>query len=216
MGEEVTDPARTIPRAILTALAIVLVVYALVAVTVLLVLGPDRLAASAVPLVEVVTAGGWGWAAVVVRIGAAAAALGALLGLVAGVGRTTLAMARNRDLPAWLSAVHPTYRVPRRAEIALAVVVGVLVLTVDLRGVIGFSSFGVLLYYVVANLAAFTQTGGERRFPRVLQLAGVLGCVLLVVTLPPPAIVIGIVVLLVGVGYRVARLRLGRRRSAGA
>ena len=208
MGEEVRNPARTIPRAILTALAIVLVVYALVALTVLLVLGPDRLAASGDPLAEVVTASGWGWAATIVRIGAAAAALGALLALVAGVGRTTLAMARNRDLPTWLSAVHPRYAVPRNAELALAVVVSVLVLTVDLRGAIGFSSFGVLLYYFVANVSAFTQTGGERRYPRALQVVGAVGCLVLVVTLPPVAIVVGIAVLVVGVGYRLIRLRV--------
>ena len=213
MGEEVKDPARTIPRAILTALAIVLVVYALIAVTVLLVLGPERLAASNAPLVDVVAAGGWGWAVVVVRIGAAAAALGALLALVAGVGRTTLAMARNRDLPTWLSAVHPRYRVPRRAELALAVVVSVLVLTVDLRGVISFSSFGVLLYYLVANLSALTQSGRERRYPRALQYIGALGCVVLVVTLPPVGVFAGIVVLTAGIVYRLGRLGLDRRRG---
>ena len=212
MGEEVKDPARTIPRAILTALAIVLVVYALIAVTVLLVLGPERLAASNAPLVDVVAAGGWGWAVVVVRIGAAAA-LGALLALVAGVGRTTLAMARNRDLPTWLSAVHPRYRVPRRAELALAVVVSVLVLTVDLRGVISFSSFGVLLYYLVANLSALTQSGRERRYPRALQYIGALGCVVLVVTLPPVGVFAGIVVLTAGIVYRLGRLGLDRRRG---
>jgi APA family basic amino acid/polyamine antiporter len=57
--------------------------------------------------------------------------------LIAGVGRTGLAMARHRDPPAWLAAVHPRYRVPHRAEMALAVVVSILVATVDLRGVIG-------------------------------------------------------------------------------
>jgi APA family basic amino acid/polyamine antiporter len=208
MGEEVKEPRRTIPRAILTALLIALVVYALIAVTVLSVLGPARLAAAAAPLVDVVSLSGWGWAAPVVTVGAAAAALGALLALVAGVGRTTLAMARNRDLPSWLAAVHPKHGVPHHAEIALAVVVSILVLTVDLRGAIGFSSFGVLLYYFVANLSAYTQRKTDRRYPRALQLLGALGCLALVVTLPATSIVVGVVVLAVGVGYRMLRLRL--------
>ena len=55
MGEEVKNPQRTIPRAIITALVIVLVVYALVAVTVLLVVGPEKLATSTAPLVDVAT-----------------------------------------------------------------------------------------------------------------------------------------------------------------
>ncbi|KFF59113.1 transporter [Cryobacterium sp. MLB-32] len=211
MGEEVKTPTRTIPRAILLALSIALVVYVVIAVTLLLTLGVDGLAASARPLSDVVVAAGWGWAVPIVGIGAAAAALGALLALITGVGRTSLAMARNRDLPGWLAAVHPRYGVPHHAEIALAVVVSVLVLTVDLRGAIGFSSFGVLLYYVVANVAAFTQTGTHRRYPRALQIGGAIACLVLVATLPIPSIVGGIIVLAVGILYRLARLRLARR-----
>ncbi|MGJ4843630.1 APC family permease [Leifsonia sp. Le1] len=213
MGEEVKDPARTIPRAILGALALALVVYILVAVTLLLVLGPERLAASSAPLADVVAATDWTWAAPVVRIGAAAAALGALLALIAGIGRTSLAMARNRDLPAWLSAVHPVHTVPHHAEIALALVVSVLVLTVDLRGAIGFSSFGVLLYYFVANVAAFTQDRQHRRYPKPVQVLGALGCIVLVATLPLVSIGVGICVLVVGVVGRLLVLRRRRTRA---
>lgn len=213
MGEEVTNPERTIPRAILTSLSITLVIYAFVAVTVLLVIGPEQLATSTAPLVDVVSASSWGWAAPVVRVGAASAALGALLALVAGVGRTSLAMARNRDLPTWLAAVHPKYKVPHHAEIALAVIVSILVLTVDLRGAIGFSSFGVLLYYFVANVSAFTQATDQRRYPKALQILGAFGCLVLVVTLPPESIIVGLVVLVIGILYRLIRLRLRSART---
>ena len=209
MGEEVTNPARTIPRAILTALGIVLVIYVLIAIVVLRSLGADQLAVSDAPLVDAVIASSWSWASPVVQIGAAAAALGALLALVAGVGRTSLAMARNRDLPPWLAGVHPKYQIPHHAEIALAVVVSVLVLTVDLRGAIGFSSFGVLVYYLIANAAAFTQESSQRRFPRALQIVGALGCVVLVATLPPVSIAIGLGVLVLGLVYRLVRIRRG-------
>lgn len=210
MGEEVKNPQRTIPRAVITSLFIVLVVYAVIAVTVLLVVGPEKLATSPAPLVDVVTAANAAWASPIVRVGAAAAALGALLALVAGVGRTSLAMARNRDLPTWLAAVHPKYKVPHHAEIALAVVVSILILTVDLRGAIGFSSFGVLLYYFIANISAFTQAKQERRYPKALQVLGAVGCLVLVVTLPPVSIIVGIIVLAVGVGYRLIRLQVQR------
>jgi basic amino acid/polyamine antiporter, APA family len=206
MGEEVRDPARTIPRAIVGALAIAVAVYAVVAVATMLALGPDRLAVSRAPLADAAAAGSWDWAVPVVAVGGAAAALGALLALIAGIGRTTLAMARQSDLPRWLAAVHPRHHVPHRAEIALAVVVSVLVLTVDLRGAIGFSSFGVLLYYLVANLSAFTQPAEQRRFPRWLQVLGAAGCVLLVATLPWQAVVAGLAVFAVGAGYRAVRL----------
>jgi basic amino acid/polyamine antiporter, APA family len=207
MGEEVRDPQHTIPRAIVVALAIAVAVYAVVAVTVLLALGPDRLATSRAPLADSVAGGDWAWATPVVVVGGAAASLGALLALIAGVGRTTLAMARQADLPRWLAAVHPRHRVPHRAEITVAVIVSLLVLTVDLRGAIGFSSFGVLLYYLIANLSAFTQPPEQRRFPRWLQILGAAGCVLLAATLPWQAVAAGLGMFAAGAVYRALRLR---------
>lgn len=213
LGEEVVNPARTIPRAIVIALGITVVIYAAVAVTILGTLGAGGVAASATPLTASVVASGAGWAAPVVSVGAAAASLGALLALIAGIGRTTLAMARGGDLPGWLGAVHPRWRVPHRAEVVLAVVICVLVLTVDLRGAIGFSSFGVLLYYFVANLSALGQPANERRYPRVLAVLGVISCLALVATLPPLAIGVGVAVL--GTGF-VFRLIFRHRKASRA
>ena len=105
LGEEVRDPRRTIPRAIPLALGITVAVYAVVAASVLLVLGPDALAASVTPLESAVRSVGADWAVPLVDVGAAVASLGALLALIAGIGRTTLAMAREGDLPRWLSSV---------------------------------------------------------------------------------------------------------------
>ena len=211
MGEEVKDPSRTIPRAILIALGLAVVVYGSVAVTVLGVLGPTALASADEPLTAAVQASGWDWAVPVVQMGGAAASLGALLALMAGIGRTSLAMARESDLPRWFAAVHPRYQVPHRAEVALAVVVTVLVLTLDLRGAIGFSSFGVLLYYFIANLAAATQPAEVRRYPRLLQVIGMVGCAVLALLLPLPSVLGGLTVLAVGVLVRALSLR---RRSS--
>jgi APA family basic amino acid/polyamine antiporter len=215
LGEEVRDPQRTIPRAILIALSAAVAVYAVVALTLLLVLGPDGIAATGAPVTAAVRAGSWDWAAPVVRVGGAAACLGALLALIAGIGRTSLAMAREGDLPSWLAAVHPRYRVPHHAEIAVAGIVVVLVLCFDLREVIGFSSFGVLLYYLVANLSAYTQTGAQRRFPRGLQVLGAIGCLALVVTLPVRSVLTGILIFVIGILYRGWRMRRGTTATSG-
>ena len=214
MGEEVRDPERTIPRAILTALSVVVLIYLVVGVSILIALGPAGVAGSRAPLAAAVNAQGWVWAGMLVRLGAAAAALGALLALIAGVSRTTLAMARHDDLPRWLSAVHDRHHVPHHADIAIAGLVCVLVLTTDLRGAIGFSSFGVLLYYLIANAAAYTQTGQRRRFPRVLQVLGVAGCAILVMTLPLTAVIAGTVIFAVGMIYRAIRLRVEQSRPS--
>nr|WP_211177757.1 amino acid permease [Pseudonocardia acidicola] len=198
LGEEVRDPQRTIPRAIPLALGITLVVYAAVAVAVLSVLGPARLGAVAAPLAEAVRAAGAPWLVPAVGVGAAVASLGSLLALILGVSRTTFAMARDRNLPHALAAVHPRFGVPHRAELAVGAVVVVLAATVDVRGAIGFSSFGVLAYYAIANAAAWTLTPAEGRPPRAVPGLGLAGCVLLAFALPVSSVVSGAVVLALG------------------
>lgn len=210
MGEEVVSPERTIPRAIVLALAGAVVVYVLVAITVMTTLGADA-ATSTAPLADVITAAGWPGLAPVVRVAAAAASLGALLALLTGIGRTTLAMAREDDVPRFLAHVDERWQVPRRAEVAIAIIVIGVVLVADLRNAIGFSSFGVLLYYLIANAAAFRQDGSARRYPRALQVLGALGCLVLVNTLPIVASLVGTGVVLLGVAYRMLRLRIASR-----
>ncbi|MFL5928913.1 MAG: APC family permease [Gaiellaceae bacterium] len=208
LGEEVRDPARTIPRAIPVALGLTVVLYAAVGVGALVAAGPQALAASATPIAEAVRAVDAAWAVPVVRVGATVASLGSLLALIAGLGRTSLAMARHGDLPHTLAAVHPRFAVPHHAEVAVGAVVAALVLTTDLRGAIGFSSFGVLVYYAIANASAFTQPADFRRWPRALNVAGCIACVVLVASLPLSSVATGVVVFAVGLAGRV----LVRRR----
>ncbi|HUR04534.1 MAG TPA: APC family permease [Nonomuraea sp.] len=198
LGEEVRDPARTIPRAITAALAVTLVVYALVAVTALYVLGPTSLGASEAPLADVATASGAAWLRPVVGAGAVVAALGALLALLLGVSRTVLAMARRRDLPGLLAEVHSATEVPRRAELAVGVVVVGLLLVADLRGAIGFSSFGVLVYYAIANACALTLGPDEGAPPKPVPALGLALCLLLAATLPLTSVLAGLAVFAVG------------------
>jgi len=183
LGEEVRDPERTIPRAIPAALVIALVVYVVVMGSALVAVGPKTLARASAPLSAAVEAGRWSAVAPAVRIGAAIAALGVLLSLAAGVSRTAFSMARRRELPAFLGAVHQRHRTPYRAEIAVGTIVCVVVLFADLRDAIGFSSFAVLIYYALANASALTLPKSELRWPRSLAALGLVGCVVLAVTL---------------------------------
>lgn len=211
LAEEVRRPAM-LGRAILVSLGVAVTLYFLVMVALLLVLGAD-LPGQAAPLAAAVDVAGAGWAGPIVRLGAAAACLGALLALLAGVGRTTLAMARERDLPRTLASVDPVHRVPDRAQVAIAALIVVLLCLADVRDAIGFSSFGVLVYYAVANLAALRQPAEERRWGRGLNVLGGSGCVVLAVTLPTTSVVAGVAVLAVGLG---GRWVVRRSRRAGA
>ena len=189
-------PSVTIPRAIQIALASTLVVYGAVALAVLAVLGPGRLAASTAPLADAVGLGPWPALEPVVRGGAAVAATGSLLALILGVSRTTLAMARDGHLPSTLAAVHPRHRVPHHAELAVGALVTVVVLVADVRGAIGFSSFAVLVYYAIANASAWTLD--RRASRRAVPAVGLAGCVALALSLPPASTAAGLGVLAAG------------------
>ncbi|MFI0486544.1 APC family permease [Actinomadura sp. 9N215] len=198
LGEEVRDPARTIPRAIPLALGIALAVYAAVAVAVLTVLGPTALGTATAPLADAVDQAGLPGLAPAVRVAAATAALGSLLALILGVSRTTLAMARDHHLPHALAAVHPRHKVPHRAELTIGAIVAIMAATLDLRGAIGFSSFGVLAYYAIANASAWTLTPTEGRPPRLVPIAGLIGCLTLAFALPLSSVITGAAVLAIG------------------
>lgn len=209
LGEEVRDPAVTIPRGIAIALGVTLVLYAVVAVAVLGVLGGDALGSATAPLADAVTAAGHPGLAPAVRAVAVLAATGALLALILGVSRTVLAMARDGYLPTGLATVHPRFGSPHRAEIAVGVVVAGVAAVADLRGAIGFSSFAVLTYYAVANASALT-------LPRkVIPALGLVGCLVVAGTLPWQSVVVGAVVVAVGAcGFGVfafAQRRFARR-----
>ncbi|WP_436520011.1 APC family permease [Actinoplanes sp. HUAS TT8] len=206
LGEEVRDPARTIPRAVVIALGAVLVTYTIVCFALLKSLGAGGLAVSPAPIAAAADAAGAGWLVPVVRVAAALAALGALLALILGVSRTVLAMARDGFLPRRLSAIHPEHRVPHIAELTVGLIVIGLVAAVDLRGAIGFSSFGVLLYYAIANAAALT-------FSRVVPIAGLIGCLVLAASLPGPSVLSGAIVVLLGAAIYPVINRTGRRRA---
>jgi APA family basic amino acid/polyamine antiporter len=212
LSEEVKDPARTIRRAVPLALGITLAVYATVAVAVLSVLGAAGLAASVDPLAQAVRTAGASELSGVVRVGATVAAAGALLALLLGVSRTVLAMARDRYLPGALTRVRAG--TPLAAELTVGAIVAVLAAGVDVRGAIGFSSFGVLLYYAIANASAWNLRG-NRGPARVVPAVGLVGCLLLCASVPLASLIAGIGVTVLGAAvFAVQRQIRGRPRSS--
>jgi APA family basic amino acid/polyamine antiporter len=181
LGAEVRDPARTIPRAVVIALAVVLVVYLVVGLTLLATLGVAGLVRTTTPLSAAVE----GVAVIepLVRVGAAVAAFAVLLPLLAGVSRTVLAMATHGDLPSGLAAVSSRHSVPQRAQLGVMVAVLLVVLTGGLVTAVAVSAGAVLVYYAVANAASLKLTAEERRWPRLLAVVGLLGCVTLAISL---------------------------------
>lgn len=228
LGEEARNPRHTLPRAILAALGVALVLYAAVGTACVLVLGPERLAGSASPLAELAavvtgatgtgatgtgatsTGGTGGWVFVVSLV-AALACLGSLLGILAGLSRTGLAMARDSELPGALSRVSARTSSPVVAEAGVAALAIAAVLLLDPAWLVGFSATCVLVYYAIAHLAALRQPRTERWLSRAVPIAGALGCALLAFTLPWQGVLIAALVL--GIGLAARGIRLARRRT---
>jgi len=196
LGEEVAEPEKTIPKAIPLALGTVFGIYAVIAWICVEALGVGRLALVVDPLAAVAREAEWTELTTVIRVGTAIAVCGVLLSLIAGVGRTALAMGRRADLPTKLAEVHPKWRTPWLAELAVAAIVIVVVSLADVRHAIGFSSVTVLTYYAITNLSALTLEGG--RAAKIVAAVGLVGCVVLAVSLPTATVLAGAAVLVLG------------------
>ncbi len=181
LGEEVREPARTIPRAIIITLVATLVLYLVVASTAIGVAGADALAAATratnAPLEALAPAG----VQPVIAVGAITAMLGVILNLLLGISRVVLAMARRGDMPKALA--HVDDGSPRRAVIATGAVILGLALVGSIETTWTVSAFTVLLYYGVTNLCALRQPPEERRVPRVVPALGFLLCMLLAIVI---------------------------------
>jgi APA family basic amino acid/polyamine antiporter len=198
LGEEVIEPKKTIPKAIVAALVITLFIYFTIFMTAVLTVDAESLANASAPLVLAVNSGRFSFLVPAVRVGACLASLGVLLSLMAGISRTVFSMSSNRDLPSFLSAVHHKHKVPHRAELAVGLTIASVVSFADLRGAIGFSSFAILIYYAIANIAALTLPKEQRLWPKWMSLLGCTICMLVAFCLPLRSVIGGLILFALG------------------
>jgi APA family basic amino acid/polyamine antiporter len=211
LGEEVRDPARTIPIAVVVTLAVSMVVYLAVAASGVAAAGHEALAGSVggsvAPLQAIADDAGRSWMATIVGIGAIAAMLGVLLNLVLGLSRVLLAMGRRREVPARLGELDASGRTPSAAVLVTTVIVGGLVLIGDVRATWEFSAFTVLGYYAITNAAALRLAPEHRRFPRFIAWAGLVACLFLAFWVTPAAWLAGLGVIAAGMLWQTVALR---------
>jgi APA family basic amino acid/polyamine antiporter len=199
LAEEVHDPRRTIPRAIIITIGGAVLLYAAVALVAVGVVGAPALAATTAPLRVVATASGVPGMATIVAIAAVTAMLGVMLSQIVGLSRMVFAMARRGDLPGWLADVHPRYQVPGRAVLAVGAIAMIVAATGTLRGVASAASFTILVYYGIANVAALKMPRDAKLYPDVVPVVGLAGCVALAFALPLSVIATGLA--LTGAGF---------------
>ena len=180
LGDEVKNPRRVLPAVIIGTLLAVLVLYGLIGWVVSARIGVSALASSTAPLAELAPSG----LAPVVIAAAALASLGSLAAILAGLSRTSMAMAQSGDLPSRLGFVWSRTSSPVVAEVIMGVAAIIVVLLLDPLWLVGASSGAVLSYYAIAHWSATRQPVAERVLPSWLPWVGLVGCAVLVVTLP--------------------------------
>ncbi|GMV88806.1 MAG: putative transporter [Chthonomonas sp.] len=211
LAEEVRDPERTIPRAMLISLASASALYLLVCAVSIGVVGADGLAASRAPLSTAAERLGTP-IAVAIGVAAGTAMLGVLLSQILGISRVLLAMARRGDLPGGLAQVDARHGVP----VAAVLTTGGLILLVTLVGriewVASTAAFTILLYYAVANSASLRLPREALMFPRWVSWAGLATCLLFAASIRPAVAGAGLGLLAIGFAVR-AVVRAFTRRS---
>jgi APA family basic amino acid/polyamine antiporter len=210
VAEEVKDAKRVVPKAILLSLAISTVVYILVGVIAVGLAGSATLAISNSPLTDAIGVTGSSFAVQVVSVGGLVATASVLLTSILGVSRMAFSMARRKDMPRELGKLHPRFCTPYYSIWISGLLMALLVLFVDLTRVVAISTFAILFYYVLANLAAFRLETANRKYPRFVPVVGVATCLVLLIFVlfaSPQAWIIGVIGLTAGTVYYLVKNR---------
>jgi len=217
LGEEVHDPQRTIPRAIVATLVVTMLLYVAVGYVAVASVGSARFAeltvTTAAPLEAIAQSFGVPGLGLLLAVGAITAMLGVLLNLLLGLSRVLLAMGRRGDMPRAVARIDPRSATPAIAVIVMAVVIGILALAGNVKTTWSFSAFTVLVYYAINNLAALRLPPDQRRFPRWIAWAGLFACAFLAFWVEPAIWLAGLAAIGAGWLLRIAMRRWGAGRA---
>lgn len=212
LGEEVREPRRTIPRAIVATLAVTMILYVGVAVVGVGNIGAGALSqatdVAAAPLEVAARAFDGGALPALVALGAVTAMLGVLLNLILGLSRVLLAMGRRRDMPPPVSRLNDNETTPTVAVIVIGVFIGGLALIGDVRTTWSFSAFTVLIYYAITNLAALQLQSQDRLFPRWTAWAGLISCLFLAFWVEISVWLAGVLIIAGGLAWQMIARRI--------
>lgn len=220
LGEEVREPRKTIPQAIIVTLGLTAVIYAAVGFVAVATGGAARLSLAttraAAPLEIVARDFNLPLISKFVAVGAITAMLGVLLNLVLGLSRVVLAMARRGDMPARLARVDRDRGSPTAAVLTVGAVISGLAAGFNVKTTWSFSAFTVLIYYALTNLAALRLPMEARLYPRWISLLGLASCLSLAFWVEVRVWATGLALLFVGfLWHGIARIH-GRRSRPSA
>lgn len=198
LAEEVAEPKKTIPKAIIITIITSILLYAAVSVVAIGVIGAETMADSKSPLQMVANSLTTPGISIVITIGASTAMLGVLLSQILGVSRMMLAMGRRHDLPPIFQTIHNRYRVPHLGIVITGLIILLLTIFGTFEFVVRAATFTILLYYSITNIAALKQPRKQQIYGRIIPICGLIGCLAMSVSLPFNVIISGIGLLIIG------------------
>lgn len=202
LAEEVREPRKTIPKAVIITISVAIVLYAAVSVVAAGVLGAPCMSASSSPLQHAADAMQAPGMSLIITLGASTAMLGVLLSQIMGISRMLLAMGRRNDLPHFFELIHKKTYVPHVAILFTASVILFITLFGSFEFVVRTATFTILLYYSIANTAALRQPREEQIYGRIIPWLGLAGCIAMALSLPFMVILSGFGLLAAGFAIR--------------
>jgi basic amino acid/polyamine antiporter, APA family len=198
LAEEVHEPKKTIPKAVIITILTAILLYVSVSVVSVGVLGAELMASTKSPLQLVAGNLSTPGVKIFLTIGAATAMLGVLLSQILGISRMMLAMGRRHDLPSALQSIHPIYKVPHLGILVTGFLILLLTLMGSFQFILSAAAFSILLYYSITNISALKQPREEQIYGRIVPSLGLVGCLGLAISLPILVIISGIGLLILG------------------
>ena len=212
MSEEVREPRKTIPKAIIFTLVLTMLLYVAIAIVFVGVGGIDKLspAGNAAPLEIVARSFPIPGVSQLLAVGAITAMLGVLLNLILGLSRVWLAMGRRLDMPRVLARLNPAGTTPYVAVVVVEISIALLILVGDVKTTWSFSAFSVLIYYAITNAASLQLSPTERLYPQWLAVVGLGSCLFLAFWVERQIWLTGLALIIAGLIWR-AIVRLPAR-----
>lgn len=211
LGEEVREPQRTIPRAIITTLILTMVLYMGVVVVGIGSVGAQALGEATrgqvAPLEVAARQFNVPGSALILAIGAVTATLGVLLNLILGLSRVLFAMGRRRDMPSFVSRVkeQDSKTTPYIAVLIMGAAIASLVLIGNVKTTWSFSAFSVLVYYALTDLSALQIPDEDRLYPKWIAWIGLAACLFLAFWVEQQIWLIGIGLIIAGLIWKMLR-----------
>ena len=202
LGEEVHEPKKTIPKAVIITIVVSVLLYIAVSLVAVGSVGSRVLAASSSPLQAASKTFSFPGVVWIVGVGAVTAMFGVLLSQIVGISRMMLAMARRSDLPPALGHISSTRAVPDYGILLTGSVIALLAIFGTLQFVVSAAAFTILIYYGIANICALKLPKQDKLYPKWIAVLGLIFCVAMAASLPLRVIVSGLTMLAVGFVFR--------------